>query len=231
MFQDSGFIATVSIRHFSVNKLLSAPHKFFRGRGFPVQAESCSTHTHTKYPLRASGRSRPRGVRHELPHPPSPCAHKIGAHSPQTATRGGSLCAAFAASITRSPATLRHRAASGRSFTSSSEIAGIWCGCCRRHPTGALCLFGCYRNAIDLFDTADVRTTAASGVFKDRIPAEDAEVVRRLKAAGAVLLGKTNMHEFAFGGTSLVSYFGAVHSPWELSHIADSSDVTRSRSR
>jgi len=116
MFQDSGFIATVSIRHFSVNKLLSAPHKFFRGRGFPVQAESCSTHTRTKYPLRASGRSRPRGVRHELPHPPSPCAHKIGAHSPQTATRGGSLCAAFAASITRSPATLRHRAASGRSF-------------------------------------------------------------------------------------------------------------------
>ena len=75
----------------------------------------------------------------------------------------------------------------------------------------------------DLFDTAGVRTTAASGVFKDRIPAEDAEVVRRLKAAGAVLLGKTNMHEFAFGGTSIVSYFGAVHNPWEPSHIAGGS--------
>jgi aspartyl-tRNA(Asn)/glutamyl-tRNA(Gln) amidotransferase subunit A len=75
----------------------------------------------------------------------------------------------------------------------------------------------------DLFDTAGVRTTAASGVFKDRIPAEDAEVVRRLKAAGAVLLGKTNMQEFAFGGTSIVSYFGAVHNPWELSHIAGGS--------
>lgn len=75
----------------------------------------------------------------------------------------------------------------------------------------------------DLFDTAGVRTTAASGVFKDRIPAEDAEVVRRLKAAGAVLLGKTNMQEFAFGVTSIVSYFGAVHSPWELNHIAGGS--------
>jgi aspartyl-tRNA(Asn)/glutamyl-tRNA(Gln) amidotransferase subunit A len=75
----------------------------------------------------------------------------------------------------------------------------------------------------DLFDTAGVRTTAASGVFKDRVPTEDAEVVRRLKAAGAVLLGKTNMQEFAFGGTSIVSYFGAVHNPWEPSHIAGGS--------
>jgi aspartyl-tRNA(Asn)/glutamyl-tRNA(Gln) amidotransferase subunit A len=75
----------------------------------------------------------------------------------------------------------------------------------------------------DLFDTAGVKTTAASGVFKDRVPTEDAEVVRRLKAVGAVLLGKTNMQEFAFGGTSIVSYFGAVHNPWELSHIAGGS--------
>src|SRR4029077_20091702 len=75
----------------------------------------------------------------------------------------------------------------------------------------------------DLFDTAGGRTTAGSGVFKDRVPTEDAEVVRRLKAAGAVLLGKTNMHEFAFGGSSIVSYFGAVHNPWELSHIAGGS--------
>ncbi len=66
----------------------------------------------------------------------------------------------------------------------------------------------------DLFDTAGVRTTAASALYKDRVPAEDAEVVRRLRAAGAVILGKTNMHEFAYGGTSAVSYFGAVHNPW-----------------
>lgn len=79
----------------------------------------------------------------------------------------------------------------------------------------------------DLFDTAGVRTTAGSGVFRDRIPTEDAEVVRRLKAAGAVLLGKTNMQEFAFGGTSIISYFGAVHNPWELSHIAGGSWAAR----
>ena len=75
----------------------------------------------------------------------------------------------------------------------------------------------------DLFDTAGVRTTAGSGVFKDRIPTEDAEVVRRLKGAGAVLLGKTNMQEFAYGGSSIISYFGAVHNPWELNHIAGGS--------
>ena len=75
----------------------------------------------------------------------------------------------------------------------------------------------------DLFDTAGVRTTAASAVFKDRIPTEDAEVVRRLKLAGAVLLGKTNMHEFAYGGTSAVSNFGAVHNPWNTAYIAGGS--------
>ncbi len=75
----------------------------------------------------------------------------------------------------------------------------------------------------DLFDTAGVKTTAGSAVFKDRVPTEDAEVLRRLKAAGAVLLGKTNMHEFAFGGSSIVSYFGAVHNPWEPGHIAGGS--------
>jgi aspartyl-tRNA(Asn)/glutamyl-tRNA(Gln) amidotransferase subunit A len=75
----------------------------------------------------------------------------------------------------------------------------------------------------DLIDTAGVRTTAASAVFKDRIPTEDADVVRRLKAAGAVLLGKLNMHEFAYGGTSVPSYYGAVHNPWNLGRIAGGS--------
>lgn len=75
----------------------------------------------------------------------------------------------------------------------------------------------------DLIDTAGIRTTAASAVFKDRIPTEDAEVVRRLKSAGAVLLGKLNMHEFAYGGTSVPSYFGAVHNPWNLTRIAGGS--------
>jgi aspartyl-tRNA(Asn)/glutamyl-tRNA(Gln) amidotransferase subunit A len=75
----------------------------------------------------------------------------------------------------------------------------------------------------DLFDTAGIRTTAASAVFKDRIPTEDAEVVRRLKAAGVVLLGKLNMHECAFGGTSVPSHYGAVHNPWNLGRIAGGS--------
>jgi len=75
----------------------------------------------------------------------------------------------------------------------------------------------------DLFDTAGVRTTAGSGVFKDRVPEQDAEVVRRLRAAGAVLLGKLNMHEFAYGGTSVASYFGPVHNPWNLERIAGGS--------
>ncbi len=71
----------------------------------------------------------------------------------------------------------------------------------------------------DLFDPAGVRTTAASALFKDRIPTEDSEATRRLKNAGAVFLGKLNMHEFAYGGSSVISYFGPVHNPWSIDHI------------
>jgi aspartyl-tRNA(Asn)/glutamyl-tRNA(Gln) amidotransferase subunit A len=65
----------------------------------------------------------------------------------------------------------------------------------------------------DLIDTAGVRTTAASAVFLNRVPTEDADVVKKLKAAGAVLIGKQNMHEFAYGGSSLISHFGPVRNP------------------
>jgi aspartyl-tRNA(Asn)/glutamyl-tRNA(Gln) amidotransferase subunit A len=68
----------------------------------------------------------------------------------------------------------------------------------------------------DNIDTAGIRTTAASAVFDDRIPDEDAPVAKRLKAAGAVIIGKANLHEFAFGGTSATSYFGPVRNPWAL---------------
>jgi aspartyl-tRNA(Asn)/glutamyl-tRNA(Gln) amidotransferase subunit A len=71
----------------------------------------------------------------------------------------------------------------------------------------------------DNIDTAGIRTTAASGVFKDRVPTEDSEVMVRLKKAGAILVGKLNLHEFALGGTSAVTYFGAVHNPWALDHV------------
>src|ERR1700691_4763749 len=75
----------------------------------------------------------------------------------------------------------------------------------------------------DLLDTAGVRTTAASALYQDRIPTEDAEVVRRLRRAGAVILGKNNLHEFAYGGSSLISFFGDVHNPWNTAHIAGGS--------
>jgi aspartyl-tRNA(Asn)/glutamyl-tRNA(Gln) amidotransferase subunit A len=75
----------------------------------------------------------------------------------------------------------------------------------------------------DLIDTAGVRTTAATERYKDRIPTEDAEVVRRLKEAGAVIVGKNNLHECAYGSSSLVSYFGDVHNPRETARIAGGS--------
>jgi aspartyl-tRNA(Asn)/glutamyl-tRNA(Gln) amidotransferase subunit A len=64
----------------------------------------------------------------------------------------------------------------------------------------------------DNIDTAGIRTTAASKVYDDRVPTEDAEVVRRLSAAGAVFIGKANLDEFA----DAVSYFGSVRNPWGL---------------
>ena len=75
----------------------------------------------------------------------------------------------------------------------------------------------------DLIDATGTRTTAASALYKDHVPVEDAEVVRRLKQAGAVILGKNNLHEFAYGGSSLVSFFGDVHNPWATGHIAGGS--------
>jgi aspartyl-tRNA(Asn)/glutamyl-tRNA(Gln) amidotransferase subunit A len=75
----------------------------------------------------------------------------------------------------------------------------------------------------DLIDTAGTRTTAASALFQNRVPAEDAEVVQRLRRAGAVILGKNNLHEFAYGGSSLVSFFGDVHNPRNTAHIAGGS--------
>jgi len=75
----------------------------------------------------------------------------------------------------------------------------------------------------DNIDTAGVRTTAGSKTLTSNIPTEDAEVVQRLKAAGAILIGKCNMHIFAAGATSAVSYFGPVRNPWDLERIAGGS--------
>jgi aspartyl-tRNA(Asn)/glutamyl-tRNA(Gln) amidotransferase subunit A len=75
----------------------------------------------------------------------------------------------------------------------------------------------------DFFDTAGVRTTAAFQHFKDRVPLKNAEAVTKLKAAGAILIGKTNMHELGMGTTSVESYFGAVHNPWNIDYVAGGS--------
>jgi aspartyl-tRNA(Asn)/glutamyl-tRNA(Gln) amidotransferase subunit A len=72
----------------------------------------------------------------------------------------------------------------------------------------------------DSIDTVGVRTTAASAVYEYRFPSEDAMVVQRLKAAGAVLIGKSNMHEFDAGASSAVSYWGPVRNPWNLERIS-----------
>ena len=72
----------------------------------------------------------------------------------------------------------------------------------------------------DNIDTAGVRTTAGSAVFENRVPGEDAAVVVRLRAAGAVIIGKTNLYEFAMGG---ISFFGPARNPWALDHNAGGS--------
>jgi aspartyl-tRNA(Asn)/glutamyl-tRNA(Gln) amidotransferase subunit A len=72
----------------------------------------------------------------------------------------------------------------------------------------------------DNIDTAGTRTTGGSAVFEDRYPDEDAEVVRRLKQAGAIILAKANLQEFAMGSTSVSTYFRPVRNPWALDRIS-----------
>lgn len=77
----------------------------------------------------------------------------------------------------------------------------------------------------DNIDTAGIKTTAAAAVFKDRVPTEDAEVTRRLKAAGPVFLGKLNLDEMAFEGTGTTGCFGSAHNPWNLERITGGSSA------
>ena len=71
----------------------------------------------------------------------------------------------------------------------------------------------------DLYDTDGVRTTAASKIYAQRVPDEDATSVARLRAAGAVIIGKTNLHEFAYGVTTESSYFGPTRNPWDPERV------------
>jgi aspartyl-tRNA(Asn)/glutamyl-tRNA(Gln) amidotransferase subunit A len=95
-----------------------------------------------------------------------------------------------------------------------SEVsAGHWRGPLHGIPIGLK----------DLLDTAGVLTTAASNQYRDRVPSKDAEVVSQLKQAGAVIVGKLNLHEFAFGVSGIVSAFGPVKNPWALERITGGS--------
>ena len=71
----------------------------------------------------------------------------------------------------------------------------------------------------DNYGTKGVRTTAGSKILTDHVPTADSVVATRLAGAGAILLGKTNLHEWAYGVTSENPFFGAVHNPWSLGKI------------
>ena len=71
--------------------------------------------------------------------------------------------------------------------------------------------------------TSGVRTTAGSKILRDFIPSRDATVAHKLGQAGAILLGKTHMHEFAYGITNDNAHYGPTHNPWALDRISGGS--------
>jgi aspartyl-tRNA(Asn)/glutamyl-tRNA(Gln) amidotransferase subunit A len=90
---------------------------------------------------------------------------------------------------------------------------------------------GCYRGPLhgiplslkDLFDVRRIRTTAGSRILRNNRPGKNATVVDRLLASGCVILGKTNLHEFAFGATSVNPHYGPVRNPWDPTRISGGS--------
>jgi aspartyl-tRNA(Asn)/glutamyl-tRNA(Gln) amidotransferase subunit A len=75
----------------------------------------------------------------------------------------------------------------------------------------------------DLFDSADLRTAYGSPMFTSNVPARDAEAVRRARAAGAILVGKTQTHEFAWGITSVNDALGSARNPWAVDRVSGGS--------
>src|SRR5262245_11733376 len=94
--------------------------------------------------------------------------------------------------------------------TTEKEIGqGRWLGPLHGIPVGIK----------DFYDTAGVKTTAAFEGLSNRIPKKDAVSVEKLKEAGAIVIGKTNMHTLGTGTTGLDSYFGPVRNPWSAEYI------------
>ena len=75
----------------------------------------------------------------------------------------------------------------------------------------------------DVIDVAGVPTTAGSKILAGNVPARDAAVVERLRAAGAIVLGKLNTHEFAYGATTTSPHFGPARNPWSLDRVCGGS--------
>jgi aspartyl-tRNA(Asn)/glutamyl-tRNA(Gln) amidotransferase subunit A len=71
----------------------------------------------------------------------------------------------------------------------------------------------------DLYDVSGVPTTAGSKIYAERMPDEDASSVARLRKAGAIILGKANLHELAYGATNEDSFFGPTRNCWDLDRI------------
>lgn len=75
----------------------------------------------------------------------------------------------------------------------------------------------------DVIDVAGTRMTAASAILADHVATAEAEVVTRLRAAGAVILGTLNLHEFAFGALTTSPHFGPARNPWSAEHVCGGS--------
>jgi aspartyl-tRNA(Asn)/glutamyl-tRNA(Gln) amidotransferase subunit A len=89
----------------------------------------------------------------------------------------------------------------------------------RKTQTDRGLLHGIPLSLKDNICTEGIRTTAGSKILRDYFPERDAPIVTRLKQAGAVLLGKTNMHEFAYGVTTNNPHYGAARNPWDTTRI------------
>jgi aspartyl-tRNA(Asn)/glutamyl-tRNA(Gln) amidotransferase subunit A len=110
--------------------------------------------------------------------------------------------------------TLRADDALAEARQAETEIAkGAWRGPLHGIPIGHK----------DLYQTAGIRSTAGSKVLENHVPTEDATAVARLKQAGAVLLGKLNTHEFAYGPTNDSSLFGPCLNPWDTKRFSGGS--------
>jgi aspartyl-tRNA(Asn)/glutamyl-tRNA(Gln) amidotransferase subunit A len=87
----------------------------------------------------------------------------------------------------------------------------------------ALPLAGVPIGVKDLFETAGVRTTYGSTMFAEHVPGKDADAVRRVREAGAIVVGKTQTHEFAWGVSSVNAAMGTSHNPWDPERISGGS--------